>query len=485
MSSPPAASPIATTSRANARNVVAIASVSMFLGGLSLSIVNIALPAISADIDATAGQSSWILLANMLASNALMVAFGRLGDLTSRRSIFIGGVVMFALGSVLSALATHGWVLIAGRAVTGIGAAMIFATTTPMLASAVPRERLGQAMGVYYAANSAAQLLGPVVGGIFADTVGWRWLFWMNVPICLLMLLAAMRTLPRSSNHDARSFDVSGALLFAAIATTLVAMLTSISSRGLDPLVIGAALGCLAVLVPLFIWREKRAAQPLVELSLFGDRLFVGTTFATFLSHIGRFGIVILVALVYQSAYGLSATRASLLVLPVAIGTMVASPIAGTLEIRRGSAWVSGVGAAIVLAGVLMSAVMIWRPSWYVVVALGGLLAGAGGGMVLTANASAVTRATPPAKLGVVGSLRVMVQGGGIIAGNALALAAVSLLLPAEGKSAVYAAHTAVLPDAYRSDLLAGVPIAFGVLAVASAAGIVLSRFGYRGYEKR
>lgn len=479
-----ASTPVATTSRATARNVVAIASAAMFIGGLSLSIVNIALPAISQDIKATAAQSSWILLANLLASNALMVAFGRLADLTSRRSMFIGGVVVFTIGSVLSAVATSGWVLIAGRAVTGAGAAMMFATTSALIALAVPRERIGQAIGIYFACNSAAQLLGPVVGGIFVDTIGWRWLFWINVPICLLLIAGSYVALGRESRHDARSFDVSGAVLFIAIATTFVAMLTTISSRGLDPVVIGASLAALLLLVPLFIWRERRASDPMVELDVFRNRLFVGTTLTSFLSHVARFGILILIALIYQSAYGLSATRTSFLVLPIAVGTLIASPIAGTMEIRRGSGWVSTIGSVLVLVSVAMCSVMIWQPGWYWMVAIGGTLAGAGGGMVLTANSSAITKATPVEKMGVVGSLRVMMQGTGIIAGTAMALASVSLLLPPAGKKAVYAAHDSLLPPAYRDGLLAGLPIAFGVIALAAVASVVLSKLAYRGYER-
>lgn len=483
--SSPAAPTIATTSRATARNVVAIASAAMFIGGLSLSIVNIALPAISADIKASAAQSSWILLANLLASNALMVAFGRLADLTSRRSMFIGGVAVFTLGSVLSAVAASGWVLIVGRAITGAGASMMFATTSALIARAVPRERIGQAMGVYFACNSAAQLLGPVVGGLFVDTIGWRWLFWMNVPICLVLLWASYVVLERESAHDVRAFDVSGAALFIALVTTFVAMLTSVSSRGLDPLVIGGAVGCLLVLVPLFVWRERRAADPMIELEVFGDRLFVGTTFTTFLSHVARFGLLILIALVYQSAYGLSPTHTSLLVLPIAVGTLIASPIAGTMEIRRGSAWVSTTGTLVVLASIAICSVMLWAPRWYWVVGIGGALAGAGGGMVLTANSSAVTKATAVEKLGVVGSLRVMVQGTGIIAGTAIALASVSILLPPAGKSAVYAAHDSLLPPVYRDGLIDGLPIAFAILAAAAVASVVLSRLAYRDYQPR
>lgn len=474
---------IATTSRAHARNVVAIAALAMFIGGLSLSIVNIALPSISHDIDATAGQSSWILLANLLASNVLMVSFGRLGDLSSRRVLFIGGVIIFSIGSVLSAIANHGWVLIAGRAVSGLGAAMMFSTTSAIIARAVPRSRIGQAMGVYYACNSAAQLLGPVIGGVLVDTIGWRWLFWLNLPICLVLLVAAWRVLPKDAVHAVRDFDVLGSALIIAIGTTFVSMLTTISSRGLDLPYILVSAGCLAVLVPAFVWREKRARVPLVELSLFRDRLFVGTSFTTLLSHLVRFGILILVALIYQSAYGLTATQTSFLVLPIAIGTLVASPLAGSLEVRKGSAWVSFAGTIVGIFSVLLCAAMIWWPSAYVVVAIGGALAGAAGGMVQTANASAITKATPIEKLGVVGSLRVMIQGTGIIAGTALALASVSILLPPEGKSAVYAVSDALLPEEFRQGLIDGVPIAFGVLALAAIGAVALSRVSYRGYQ--
>lgn len=472
----------AITDRATARNVVALSSAAMFIGGLSLSSVNIALPAIASDIQATAGQSSWILLANLLASNALMVAFGKFADLTSRRRTFIGGVVAFTLGCVLSAVATHGWVMIAGRAITGLGAAMMFATTSALIAASVPRRRIGQAMGIYFACNSAAQLLGPVVGGLLVDTVGWRWIFWGNIPICVVIFVGAWVTLDRENRHNLAAFDVSGALLFVAMMTSFVAMLTTVSSQGLGSALALLCLGVTAALLPFFIWREKRASDPMVELSVFRDRLFTGTTATTFLSHIARFGILILIALVYQSAHNLSPTMTGLLVLPIAIGSLLSSPLAGWLEMRRGSAWVSQCGAVLVLVAVALCSVMIWHPSWLIVVAAGGGLVGFGGGMVLTANSSSVTKTVPVEKMGVVGSLRVMIQGTGIIAGNALALASVTLLLPAAGKSAVYAGHTTALPPAYREGLLDGVPITFAVFALAALGSVWMSRIAYRGY---
>ncbi|WP_134324634.1 MFS transporter [Cumulibacter soli] len=475
---------IATTSRAHARNVVAIASLCMFVGGLNMSIVNIALSTISHEIDASAAQSSWILLANMLASNALMVSFGRLGDLASRRNLFTAGVVVFGLGSVLSAIATNGGVLIAGRAVSGVGSAMMFSTTSAIIARAVPRARIGQAMGIYYACNSAAQLLGPVIGGVMVDTIGWPWMFWINIPFCVLMLVGALRFLPRDAAGHGKDFDMLGSTLVIAIATTFVAMLTQIASRGLDLTYIAVSCACLAVLVPLFIWREARASLPLIDMSLFRDRLFLGTSFTTMLTHLVRFAILILVALIYQSAYGMSATMAGFLVLPIAVGTLIASPLAGTIEMRKGSAWVSTAGAAIGVVAVLFCASMIWWHEAWVLVAIGGALAGAAGGMVQTANASAITKATPPERLGVVGSLRVMIQGTGIVAGTAVALASVTILLPQEGKSAVYAIADAMIPEEFREGLLNGVPIAFGVLLIASLGAVWLSRASYRGYSE-
>lgn len=455
----------------------------MLVGGFNQSSLNVALPEIAHDLSATADQATWILLGYMLASTGLIVIFGRLSDMLSRRRMFALGMLLFTLASLAVGFGTSAWVVIVLRALSGVGAAMMWSTSGALLTSSLPRMMLGQGMGVYYAASSVAQLIGPVVGGVITDTLGWRWLFWVNVPVAAVATCFAF-TMLRKEERSPRTgrFDIGGAVTGFAVLGSVVTTLSAVSGHGWTNPTVLIGLLLIVLILPVFIFRERRASAPLLDLGLFRERLFAWASLASFMNQFVRFGLLLFIALIYQTLYGFSPTQAGLLVLPIAIGTLLSSPWAGALERRVRSAVISSVGAGLSLVGVALCSTMIWLPHWYLVVALGGFVSGFGGGMVITANTSAIMRQAPSDSLGSVSSVRVMIQSLGVAFGTAGVLTGVAAFLPPAGKAAVYAGQNGVLSATAREGLSYGVPLTLGLLAIASVATIYASRLAYRGF---
>lgn len=455
----------------------------MLVGGFNQSSLNVALPEIARDVAATADQATWILLGYMLASTGLIVIFGRLADMLSRRRMFALGMLLFTLSSLALGFSASAWTVIVLRALSGVGAAMMWATSGALLTSSLPRMMLGQGMGIYYAASSVAQLIGPVVGGVITDTLGWRWLFWVNVPVAALATYFAFTMLRKEERPASPGrFDIGGAVTGFAVLGLVVSTLSAVSGHGWANPTVVIGLILIALILPLFILRERRARDPLVDLGLFRDRLFAWASLASFMNQFVRFGLLLFISLIYQTLYGLSPTQAGLLVLPIAIGTLLSSPWAGALERRVRSAAISGGGAILTLIGIALCGSMIWLPTWYPLVVVGGFVCGFGGGMVITANTSAIMRQAPADMLGSVSSVRVMIQSLGVAFGTAGVLTALAAFLPPADKTAVYAGHNGMLSAAARDALDYGVPLTLGILAVASIATIYASRLAYRDF---
>ena len=245
---------------------LAILSLSVLLASLGTSIANVALPELATHFTAPFGHVQWVVLAYLLATTTLVVSAGRLGDLTGRRRLFLGGILLFAAASALCAAApTLGW-LIAARAAQGAGAAVMLALSMTFVAEAVPRERLGSAMGWLGTMSAAGTALGPSLGGVLIDAFGWRAIFLVNVPLGVATWLLAMRFVARDGMAPQRErarFDTLGTLLLAvtlacyALAMTIDAVL-----------LVAAAAG-----IALFVLVEMRAASPLLRLELFRDRV--------------------------------------------------------------------------------------------------------------------------------------------------------------------------------------------------------------------
>lgn len=279
-------------------HVLVVVAAASFLGGVNQSSVSVALPVITAHFESGPVASSWVLLAYMLAMTGLVVVFGRLADLFGSRTIFLGGVWVFVLSSTALGIAPSIELLLGLRVVQGGGAAMMFATGAAIIARTMPTGSVGRGMGAYFATNSVAQLLGPVLGGFVAQSAGWSWLFWMNVPAGVSILLAGHRVLAKQGRRRrGEPIDFPGAVLGIALLGGLLTGLSLGGPRGWsDPIVLCSLLSAV-VSGPLFLLRERRAHHPILDLGLFRDKVFAWANLAGALNNAVRFALVLLLVL--------------------------------------------------------------------------------------------------------------------------------------------------------------------------------------------
>ncbi|MCT9934090.1 MFS transporter [Planotetraspora sp. A-T 1434] len=427
----------------------------LVLIGISSSTLNVALPEVVRHFHAGPLASSWVLLSNLLVSTATLVFFGRVADLLGRREIYLLGFAVFTAASLLAGIAPNVGLLIAMRAVQGLGAAMILANGTVIITGAFPPDRLSQGLGVYMATLSVAQLAGPTLGGLIADALGWRWIFWINVPAGLVALVWGAFTLRKVPKGPREPVDPIGNLIvFVALSAALIAISQS------DPLS-----GLLAVvLVPVLVLVERRARNPVLNLTLFGGRMLVFANLASFCNALARSSLVLLVGLYFQAARGVDALTAGLGVLPVPIGMTLASPIAGALGRRVGPYALSVGGCVATATGLLVLGLSPGAATPYWVIGLGLFIAGCGSGAFLTGNTTQVMSALPPGSLGVVNGFRIMIMNIGSVLSVATTLTVLTSSVTPGLRGQVYAGTLSRVSPVALQELMSGFRLTYVVL---------------------
>ncbi|WP_240197161.1 MFS transporter [Nonomuraea lactucae] len=455
--------------------VCSVTSLGLVLIGIAGSTLNVALPAVVRHFDADPFQSGWILLSFLLVNTASLVFFGRVADLLGRREVYLAGFALFTVASLLAGLSPDVWFLVAMRVVQAAGAAMILANGTVIITDAFPPERLSQGMGVYIGTLSVAQLAGPTIGGLIAETAGWQWIFWVNVPAGLVALVWGAITLRKVPKAPKEPVDALGnALVFAALSALLIT-LSETGSRGLSSPVAIAGAAVFAALVPLIVLVERRASHPVLDARLIGGRMPALANLASFCNALARASLILIAALYFQAARGEDAFTAGLSVLPVPVGMALASPVAGALG-RRVSPYALSVGGSLLSAaglGVLLLAVGPRTPYW--VVGVGLFVAGCGSGTFLTGNTTQVMRALPGGGLGVVNGLRLMVMNVGIVLSVGLSLSVLAASVGPKLGAQVYAGTLSTLSPVAVEQLMDGFRRTYAVLCAVALAGAVLA----------
>lgn len=263
--------PAITRASASMRWTLASLSMSMLLSSLGTSIANVGLPTLAQAFGASFQQVQWVVLAYLLAITTLIVSVGRLGDLIGRRRLLLAGIGVFVAASVLCGAAPSLWLLVAARAMQGLGAAVMMALTMAFVGETVPKEKTGSAMGLLGTMSAVGTALGPTLGGVLIGGFGWRAIFFVNVPVGLVTLLLAWRCLPADRARPAArpAFDHLGTLLLA-LTLAAYALAVTIGRGSFGPLNLALLVAALAG-ASLFVRAQRRAASPLVDLALFGD----------------------------------------------------------------------------------------------------------------------------------------------------------------------------------------------------------------------
>lgn len=468
------------TDRGYAWRLLSVTSLGVLLAASNASSMDVALPTVARHFHATATEASWMVLAYMVVNTAFILVFGRLADLIGRRPLYIAGLACLTLASLACGFAPDAIVLDALRGLQGVGAAAIITNTTAQIVDAFPRDILSLGLGLNVTVSAASQMLGPLLGGLLAGDLGWRAVFWFNVPTGIAGVLWASVTLRRSpKRRRTERFDFGGAALSSLALTGLVVALAEGGSVswGSPAVIVGSVV--LFVGAPLFVLRQWRVADPLVPPSLFADRARTMAYLSAFLLSVSRFAVVLLISLYLQGAVGLGPLGAGVRVLPVAGGLMLVSPLAGRLTARLGPEVLSTVGALVAGAGLTLLAVVLSPRAPIALLAVGMFGVGAGSALFLTPNTTSIMASVGATQRGVANGVRSMLQNVGYVISAALGLAIVTSPLAETAKKAAYAGTLGRLRPAEVAAFTGGYRVALAVLAgltLAAAAASVLRR---------
>jgi len=328
----------------------------VFLSALDQTIVGVALPRIVGELQGTNELYTWVITSYLLTATITGVFYGKLSDIYGRRLMLLFGVTVFLIGSFLCGLAWSMESLIAFRGVQGVGAGAIFPISLAVIGDLFsPRER-GRYQGLFGAVFGIASVLGPFLGGWLTDSVGWNWIFWVNLPLGVLAIYIVYRYLPSVHGEPpTRNLDYLGAAVFAVGVVFLLLGLTNKQTGDWADFDVGGYLLIAAALTPVFLFIESRAAEPIVPLELFRIRNYSVTILAAFLAAIGFFGAIIFLPRWYQFVQNVSPTESGLQILPLMAGVILSSVLGGILVSRSGRyKWITTAALGIMAVGVLL-----------------------------------------------------------------------------------------------------------------------------------
>src|SRR3954452_13474078 len=313
-----------------------VLSVSLLIIGLDNTVLNVALPTLQTHFGASGSTLQWIVDAYLLAFAGVLLTMGTLGDRFGRKRALQSGLVLFGVASVLAALAQNADQLIVLRAAMGIGGAMILPAALSLIMEIFPREERGKAIGIWSAIAGVGIGLGPFVGGLLLEWVSWSSVFWLNVPIVAVTLIAGAALVPESRDPRPGSFDLRGAALSIATLVTLVYAIIEATPRGwTDPLVLGC-FGAAVLLGAAFVAWERKAPTPMLPLTFFADPRFTVASAGIGLVFFALMGSVFAFTQYLQFAMGYSALEAGAAMLPLALGLVMGSGASDRLAGRIG-----------------------------------------------------------------------------------------------------------------------------------------------------
>jgi EmrB/QacA subfamily drug resistance transporter len=446
--------------------VVAVACTGAFMGQLDASIVQLALPALADTFDVSLSQVSWVSLAYLLAFASCLPIFGRLCEMYGRKLLYIGGFLLFSVGTILCGMAWDLPSLVAFRVLQGVGGSILGANSIAMLVKSIGADRRGRALGIFAASQAVGVSLGPALGGVLLDAFGWRWLFWTSAPFGLAVVVLGWWVLPRTADSaQDKVFDWRGALLLMPALTLLMLSVNQVSAWGLvSPRLIGSVVLALVLLVWL-VRHERAFASPLVDLRLFGQPAFTCGSIAVLLGYAMLYGMFFLMAFALVRGYHDTAMKAGLrlAIIPIAIG--VVAPFSGGLSERLGTRLLSVAGMGIcVLALAVLTITAMQLETSRLVSGVGLALFGAGLGVFLAPNNHATVKAAPADLSGEAGAMLNLMRVLGTSLGVASASSMLSWRFRAAGGDA--AGHHLMQQDALGAVVGGLVMIAvFAVLA--------------------
>ena len=430
-----------------------------FMAALDGSVVNIILPVLSKTFKSDVATIEWVVTVYLLVVSGLLLTFGRLGDLKGHRKIYIWGFSIFIMGSALCGVTWSTTMLVVFRGMQAIGGAMLASNSPAIVTGNFPNEQRGRAFGLVSTMTYLGLTVGPSLGGWLTQTFGWRTVFFINVPVGTLALILSLVFIPKDSPAEGdKRFDIPGAILFSAGLSSLMIGLNKGAIWGWrSPAVLVFLAGAMLILA-IFILIELRSPAPMLDLSLFRIPLFTTSTLCAILNYICIYSLIFLMPFYLIQGRGLNPAQAGLMLTAQPIIMAIAAPISGAFSDRFGSRRPGMIGMALLASGLfLLSRLGANTGLWLVV--LGLAISGAGTGIFISPNTSALMGSAPRSRQGIASGVQAEARTFGMVLGIGLA-------------GAIFTTH---LSASTTNALFQGIDMGFLAAAIVALIGILFS----------
>jgi EmrB/QacA subfamily drug resistance transporter len=448
---------------------LAAVSFGLFMIMLDNTVVNVALPSIQRELGVGLSELQWIVAGYALSFAALMLVGGKLADAYGRRRLFVIGIVVFTIASLACGLADTGGQLIAARVVQGAGGALMNPATLSIIAATFPARQRGTAIGIWAGVSALALAIGPLVGGLLTEHLSWNWIFFVNIPVGVVGIAASYLMIDESRDETHERLDIPGLVTSAVGLFALTYGLIEANGYGWGSARILGSFAVAVVALLGFVALERRQRAPMLDLTLFRNRTYVGANVVVLLVALAMFGVFFFVSLYMQNILGYSPVQAGAAFLPMTILIILVAPFAGRLSDRVGSRWLMTAGMGLV-AGQLVLFSRLGTDATFWTLLPGLLLGGAGMALTMTPSAAAATRAVPVDKAGVGAAvLNAFRQVGGSLG---IAVMGAIVAASAGGQRSV---------DAFMRGFEHALLVAAGIAVVGAIVSAVLVRSHIRG----
>lgn len=392
-----------------------------FMSVLDASIVNVALPVIAERLNVELPIAQWVVSAYLLVITILLPFFGKIGDMYGRRPVYLVGFIIFTMGSFLCSIANGIWFLVGARVVQAMGASMLMSNAPAIISLTFPGKERGRALGMIGTVVALASMSGPSLGGLLVGTFSWQSIFYINLPIGLFAYCLGYLILPVEEKTKQGKFDILGAILFATGMTGFLCVLINGQEWGWGSYLVKMISLGTAALLSLFVWHERRAQEPMIDLSLFKRWPFLAGNLSGLLSFMAMFSNNMLLPFYLHSILLLSPEEIGLAITPFPLVMAVAAPISGYLSERVNTIILTCTGLSIMMLGLLYLSTLdahsvIWQ------VAAGQAVMGFGQGMFQSPNNNSVLSSVPSDKIGIASGISALMRNMGMVSGTAVAV---------------------------------------------------------------
>jgi len=463
---------------------LSVTTIGALMAAIDGTIVILALPDMMVKLHAGLVEMVWVIMAYILMSTVCLLTFGRIADMFGRVRMYNLGFIIFTAGSALCGLSGNATQLIIFRLVQSAGAAFMMVNSPAIIAEVFPPHQRGRALGINGVTWAIGGIAGPLLGGLILSAANWRWIFFINVPIGILGTVWGYLALKeRSTRNRTEKFDLGGAAMFSLGLVALLFALTLGIQLSWTSLPILSLFALFVVMLCLFLLRERRVANPVLDLSLFKNRVYSFSVVAAMLQSLAMFAVNFLIVFYFQGVRGYSPLTAALCLIPLSIMGAVAGPLSGLLADRIGARIPATAGILLQAAALVWFVLRLTPTTSYGTIAFGLVLVGLGTGLFFSPNTSAAMNGAPRHRLGIASATLATLRQTGMVTSFALALAVAAGSLPRDAMMQLFVGTNVTLGSQAMQAFVVGIRNAFLVSFVLCFAAAWFSLV--RGREDR